>query len=158
MSVNERVDEITFCELEENLETPEFSYDCLLEQKNKSPQKSLSIKILKIKDKSQPNNIVYNGGVYMEKDSLVLIARSELLNSEIACIKKYGFNGEEFFTADDCKGFSESQDPSPFYHPNFGVMYSLVKTYSSKNDPEKIINYRSVLCLPRETLDEINYF
>lgn len=120
-----------------------YTYDKLEKEKTSDP----SVKLINLLDPNEPNLTIYNGGLFMDNGQLHLVARVEDLGVELARVDEYHFdpNKRGFWRNESFISRTQHQDPSPVFTPTHGIVHSLVSTVSSKDNPNNIINYRSVL-------------
>ncbi|MGI5841496.1 MAG: DUF1861 family protein [Patescibacteria group bacterium] len=120
-----------------------YKYDELEENKTSDPE----VKLIDVTNPEEPSLTIYNGGLFMDNGQLHLVARVEDLNVELARVEEYHFdpNKRGFWRDESFVSRMHHQDPSPVFTPSHGIVHSLVRTVSSKDNPNNIINYRSVL-------------
>lgn len=120
-----------------------YTYDELEKEKAEEPL----VKLIDLSDPDEPSLTIYNGGLFMNNGQLHLVARVEDLSVELARVDEYHFdpNKRGFWRDESFVSRMASQDPSPVFTPSHGIVHSLVNTVSSKDNPNNIINYRSVL-------------
>ncbi len=121
-----------------------YSYDSLFLNRNNF-NSDLEVKLLKIENSNDPDEIIYNGGLFTLNNKLYLVARTECLDEEVSNTKIYQYQDNRFVLDSFFVALNNLQDPSPFYHPDHGVAISLVKTIPDKNDRKSISKYRSII-------------